>query len=397
VDPPSDPPRPEADILEPKHPRLTPWPVVKGTLKVMVALFAIYYFLIPLIPGFRKAAHDLQRVNPALIGAGFGLEIAALVSYSLLTRAALPAGSISVRRLFRIQMSTKALSGVMPAGSAAGSALGYRLLTVSGIEGTDAGFALATVGLGSAVVLNVILLLGLLVSIPLRGVNPFYGVAAIVAVVLIAIAGVIVVGLLKGQARSERVVRAAAIKLRFDSDRAIDIVRRVATRVRELFDDPKLLGRVGGWAVANWLLDAAALWVFLRAFGGSLTGDGLIVSFGLANVIAVIPILPGGLGIIEGVLIPSIVGFGLTKSNAVLGVAAYRFAQYWFPLVLGGAMYLSLRIGPWSIDRRERLRSLREEAHVASGDDTSGIEWAEVYGRRKPGEETNPTPRPPGG
>ena len=156
------------------------------------------------------------------------------------------------------------------------------------------------------------------------------------------------------------------------------IVGHVATRVRELFDDPKLLVRVGGWAAANWLLDASALWVFLRAFGGSLSIDGLIISFGLANVIAVVPILPGGLVIMEGVFIPTIVGFGLGKSNAVLGVAAYRFAQYWFPLAMGGAAYLSLRIGPWSIDRRERLlRSLREEAEEASTDDTNSIEWAE--------------------
>ena len=211
---------------------------------------------------------------------------------------------------------------------------------------------------------------------------------------LIGLAGAIVAGLLKGQARSERVVRAAAIRLQLDPDRAIEILGQVASRVRELFDEPRLLARVTGWAAANWLLDAGALWVFLRAFGGSMPIDGLIISFGLANVIAVIPILPGGLGIMEGVLIPTIVGFGLSRANAVLGVASYRFAQYWFPLVVGGLCYLSLRIGPWSVDRRERLRKLRDEAEHASGDDTSGIEWAEVYGRRRT-DDTGGQPRPP--
>ena len=74
--------------------------------------------------------------------------------------------------MFRIQISTKALSNVVPGGSAAGSALGYRLLTLSGVDGPDAGFALATAGLGSAVVLNLIFWIALLVSIPLYGVNP---------------------------------------------------------------------------------------------------------------------------------------------------------------------------------------------------------------------------------
>ena len=142
------------------------------------------------------------------------------------------------------------------------------------------------------------------------------------------------------------------------------------------------------------MLDAAALWVFLRAFGESLAPDGLIIAFCLANVLAVIPITPGGLGLIEFVMIPTIVAFGPSRSTAILGVAAYRFAQYWFPLVLGAGTYVSLRVGPWSIDRRERLRSLREEASDAVGDDTSGIEWAEMYGRRRPLDETGPTPSP---
>ena len=48
--------------------------------------------------------------------------------------------------------------------------------------------------------------------------------------------------------------------------------------------------------------------------------DALIVAFGLANVLAVIPITPGGLGIIDGGLPIALVGFGLTAAHGVLGV-----------------------------------------------------------------------------
>src|SRR5215831_14925584 len=126
----------------------------RNALKVVALFFIFYFFILPLIPGFRKAVHDLQKVNPALLFLGLAFQLAALFSYSLLTRAALPPGSVSVTRMFRIQLSTRALASVMPGGSAAGSALGYRLLTLSGVNGPDAGFALATAGLGSAVVLN---------------------------------------------------------------------------------------------------------------------------------------------------------------------------------------------------------------------------------------------------
>ena len=364
----------------------------RNALKIVAIFFVFYFFILPLIPGFRRAIHDLQQVNPALLLLGLVLQLASLASYSRLTLAALPRHCVSGGRMVRIQLSTRALASVVPGGSAAGSALGYRLLTLSGVNGPDAGFALATAGLGSAVVLNIIFWTGLLVSIPLRGVNPFYGTAAAVGLILVILALVLVIGLLKGQARAERILRSLARRFRFDEDHAASVVRQVARRLRDLASDPKLLSSVVGWATANWLLDAASLWVFLRAFGGSVPLDGLIVAFGLANILASFPITPGGLGIVEGVYIPTLVGFGLSRSVATLGVISYRLAQYWLPILLGGLAYLSLRVGPWSIERRDRLVRLRvlakEEAEVFE----SGLEWAERYGHR-PTDPTVPLER----
>jgi hypothetical protein len=63
-----------------------------------------------------------------------------------------------------------------------GTAVSYRLLTESDVPGSTAAFGLATQGIGSAVVLNVIFWLALLISIPLNGYNPLYGFAAILGV-----------------------------------------------------------------------------------------------------------------------------------------------------------------------------------------------------------------------
>ena len=105
------------------------------TIKWLIVI-AVAYFLLPgVVAGFRKAADDILDVNPLLIAVGFALQVLALFCYSLLTRAALGTvgESLSRARLFRIQLSTKALSNVVPGGNAAGSALGYRLLTLSGV------------------------------------------------------------------------------------------------------------------------------------------------------------------------------------------------------------------------------------------------------------------------
>ena len=63
--------------------------------------------------------------------------------------------------------------------------------------------------------------------------------------------------------------------------------------------------------------------------------DALIVTFGLANLVAAIPITPGGLGYVDAAYLGTLVGFGLSSSNARLGIASYRLAQFFLPIVLG--------------------------------------------------------------
>ena len=334
-------------------------------LKTLAFALVFYFFVLPLIPGYRKAAGDLVEVNPLLLVTGLALQVSAWWAYALLTRSALgeTGERISRMRMFRVQMSTKALGNVVPGGSAAGSALGYRLLTLSGIRGADAGFAWGTAGVGSAVVLNLIFWFALMVSIPMRGVNPAYAVAALAGVVVMLFAVALVAGLVHGQGRAERIVQWFAVRLHFDGAGLAAALRQVGLRMEELIDDKQLLKKVVLWATVNWLLDAASLWVMLRAFGQGPDPVALLVTFGLANVMAVIPITPSGLGIVDGIYIPTLVGFGLTRSNATLGVASYRLMQVFLPVLVGAFFYTTLRFGPWSIERRERLTRLRTLAH----------------------------------
>jgi hypothetical protein len=370
--------------------------ILKRAAKTFITLALIWFFVIPLIPGFRDAIDRLTDVAPGYLICGLGLQISALFSYSMLTRAALTeeGHKFPIFRLFRIQLSTRALGSVMPVGNAASSALGYRLLTLSGVSGPDAGFALATAGVGSAVVLNIMLWIALIVSIPLRGVNAGYGLAALVGVILMLVAALLVFGLMEGQGRAERAVRAIAKNLRFNPDRAAEVLNHLGSRLESLAKNRHLMRRVVFWAALNWLLDAASLWVFLRAFGGSIAFDGLLVAFGLANIIAVVPMTPGGLGIVEGLYIPTLVGFGLTKSTATVGVYLYRIAQYFMPIALGGLAYLSLRMGPLSIARHTRLSKLRDVAIEEAERRQSRVDWIETYAPRDITSEVSKFDRP---
>ncbi|MCU1345815.1 MAG: hypothetical protein JWL70_2081, partial [Acidimicrobiia bacterium] len=149
----------------------------------------------------------------------------------------------------------------------------------------------------------------------------------------------------------------------------------------DLISDRELLVRVLLWSLANWLLDAAALWVFLRAFGGSVRPDSLIVAFGVANVAAALPIMPGGLLIVEGLLATMLAFFGVNRAVWSLGIPAYRVAQYWLPIPLGAIMYLSLRVGPFRLEKR--LPGFREEIESYGESRESVYDWAERYGHRQ--------------
>jgi hypothetical protein len=201
---------------------------------------------------------------------------------------------------------------------------------------------------------------------------------------IMGLAAGLVVGVMDGSGRAERLLRWLARKARFNEDRFAAVLHQVAERLEELISDRQLLRRVVFWATANWLLDAASLWVFLRAYGVSLPLDALLVAFGLANVLAAIPILPGGLGVVEATYLTALVGFGVPRRVAAPAIATYRSAQYLMPIAIGALAYASLRVGPWKIEKRDRLVGLRDLARSESARGETKIDFALRFGGRRP-------------
>ncbi|MSY71956.1 MAG: hypothetical protein F2692_08165, partial [Actinobacteria bacterium] len=206
---------------------------LRGTIELLVFLLVFVYFGLPAITNARNALNKLSEVRATFLLMGFALQALSLAAYAQLTRAALPRGSVSLGTLFRIQLTTKAITNVVPGGSAAGSAMGYRMITLAGVPGADAGFGLVAASVGSAVLLNAILWLTLLVSIPAAGFRPIYVTMALAGVFLLAAFGAIVLALVRGQQQAERAVRSIARRTRFlNEDRIGSLVTRLASRLR---------------------------------------------------------------------------------------------------------------------------------------------------------------------
>ena len=319
---------------------------VKIALMVLFLFFVGEYILLPELASARREAHQLSHLNVIWLILGALLEVAALVAYTQLTHTVLSPGAPDRWRIFRINMWALAISHTLPGGQVPGTAASYKLLTDANVSGSTAATGLATQGIGSAVVLNVIFWLALLISIPLQGYNPLYGFAALLGVLLLAIFAAVIFFLTRGEKHAAVFLKKVADRLPFvRAETVTSLVQKVADRMKILFTSSDLLMKAGGWAAANWLLDCASLWVFLLAFGAHVDPIDTLVAYGLANILAVIPITPSGLGVVEITVIAVLKSFGVPGDVAAAGVLSWRLVNFWLPIPFGGASYLSLRFG----------------------------------------------------
>jgi uncharacterized protein (TIRG00374 family) len=336
-----------------RWPRLRIWlpylvKPLRRTVLLFVLLLIIEYLVVPELVGASKDLYLLGQVNAAWLAAGLILEGLSLFCYAVLTKVLLPPGpkpSLSI--LFRIDLSAAAVAHVIPAGTLGTAALGYKLFTDEGISGNDAGVMMAAKGIGSTVVLNVLLWVSLVISIALAGFQPIYGTVAIIGTVLLLGVAALVFGVTRGAGTASRVLRVVADKIPGLSgervERAImDAAHTFATMAR----DKRVLSLALLWASLNWLLDAASLWCFVAAFGKLVNPVELFAVYGIANVAGALPITPGGLGVVDSITPLLLVGFGVTRSVATLGVIAWRLVNFWLPIPTGAIAYASLKVKP---------------------------------------------------
>jgi uncharacterized protein (TIRG00374 family) len=300
--------------------------------------------VLPQFSSARPAIHLLAELNPFIVIFAVLCEMAAIGSYVELTRTVLYPYAPSRYNTLRVNLAGLAISHVVPGGTAPAGALSYRIFNELGVPKETNAFGLAAQGSGSAVVLNLIFWFALVVSIPLDGFNPAYGFAALAGVfLLMAFFGTILL-ITRGQRHADTWIRAAARHIpTLNPDKISELLGKVAARITLLITNRRTLWWAFTWAGLNWLFDATCLWVFVWSFGTVISPIDLLVAYGLANIFAAIPLTPAGLGVVEGVLITTLVGFGVPHSQAILAVLAYRLVNFWIPIPVGGAAYASLQ------------------------------------------------------
>jgi uncharacterized protein (TIRG00374 family) len=326
--------------------RMAVRPARRGVL-IFVVLLVVEYLVVPELVGASKDLYLLGHMNAFWLVAGVVLEGVSLWCYAVLTKVLLPPGpKPSLFRLFRIDLSAAAVAHVIPAGTLGTAALGYRLFTAEGISGNDATVMMAAKGMGSTVVLNMLLWLSLVISIPLAGFRPIYVTVAILGTIVLLGVAALVLGVTRGAGLASRLLRTVGDKIPgLSGERLERAILEARDTMAAMARDKRMLGWALTWAALNWLLDAASLWCFVAAFGALVNPVELFAAYGIANVAGALPLTPGGLGVVDSAAPLLLVGFGVTRSVATLGVLSWRLVNFWLPIPTGALAYLSLKAG----------------------------------------------------
>ena len=113
------------------------------------------------------------------------------------------------------------------------------------------------------------------------------------------------------------------------------------TRLRAVAAALLLLTIVGGVPVALWLWGVSPLRLadLARPDDGSAVLAGLTVAYAAARAVGSIPLMPGGLLVVEAVLVPGLVSSGMTLPGAISAMLIYRLVSWIFISAIGWVVF----------------------------------------------------------
>jgi uncharacterized protein (TIRG00374 family) len=314
--------------------------VVTRAAMVLIAGVALY-LVFPAITEVLASWPRLSTLNPWWFAVAVGAEIAhfactfALQRLALRTKAWFP--------VITSQLAGNAITLIVPGGAAVGAAVQFRMLATSGRDTSSTVGGLAAfslLGVGGLLALPAFALPVILLGTPTSRGLVNAAVLGAVAFVVFAAFGAIVLAYdapLRWAGRSVQRLRNWVLRKRTPLE-GLD-----ATLLTQRNEIREVLGRQWWQAVllsaGRLAFDYLCLLAALRATGSQPRPSLILVAYAVAGIIGLIPITPGGLGIVEASLTGLLVLADVNSSQAVLATLTYRLASYWLPLCAGPIAY----------------------------------------------------------
>lgn len=240
-----------------------------------------------------------------------------------------------LRRAFAITYAGNALSTTLPAGPAVSIVYTFRQFRRGGASAQLATAVILAGGVITTAAYSLIGLLALLADPHARG-------PALLALGLPLILAVSLVPVLRRP--SLRALVTAPLRRGYRAALAHPTIAPHAERVAGVRDVLRPARRdwaaLAALALLNWVFDILALLSAAHAVGIEVSPNGVALAYFAAQAAgSALPLLPGGLGAVEGSMAASLVAFGATLSPAAAAVGLYRLVSYWGVVAVGWAAW----------------------------------------------------------
>jgi uncharacterized protein (TIRG00374 family) len=240
----------------------------------------------------------------------------------------LTGAKLAMPGLLLLSLANDAIANTVPGGPAVSSAYRYRYYRKHGATSEGAGWTIFTVLIAQAIGMSLILLLGVLVA--LTGSATGTNIRTAVAGVVVIIAAIAVL------ARRDLVLRAAAAIVRVAGRSGIG--ERIGATLERMRQIP-----LGTWraawvvvlAAGVWLADFCCLLCAFRAVHAAIPWSGVLLAYCVAEIAGMLPIVPGGIGIVEGSLAAIMAAYGADRASALAAALSFRLVSFWLAVLVG--------------------------------------------------------------
>jgi uncharacterized protein (TIRG00374 family) len=292
---------------------------------------------------------DVGWVLAAVLAEALSLWTFAWLQYRVLrlSRASIPMPALTI-----LTLANDAIANSVPGGSAVSSAFRYRFYRRHGVTGASAGWTIFTIFIAQAIGLSLLLLLGVVVALgwSTSGRNTGTAVAGltlVIAACAVLVRRDLVLRLLGALVRATRRMTGhprGAIGTRIEVTLA---------RMREIPLSTRSTTGVVAIAVGVWFFDFLCLVCGFGAVHAAIPWSGVLLAYCVAQVVGALPVVPGGIGIVEGSLAVILVAYGADRVSAISAALTYRIVSFWLSLAVG---WISFGV----IARQVRRRSQRD-------------------------------------
>jgi len=312
---------------------------------VLVAGITLY-LLFPSLAEVFDSFPKLTSLDPIWFIFALALQVAHFTCTIALQRIAL-----RTKAWFSVttsQLSGNAISLIVPGGAAFGAATQFRMLAAAGNDPATAVAGLTAfslLGIGGLLALPIFVLPAILAGTPIANGLEHAALLGIAAFVLFAAFGAVVLALdgpLRWAGRLVQAVHNRLLRKKAPMTGLPDRLVYERNRIR------RVLGR--RWKAALLLssgrlaFDFGTLLACVRATGVKPNPSLILLAYAVAGLLALIPITPGGLGIVEAGLTALLILAGVPGVDAVVATLAYRIISYWLPIAVGPFAYFAFRL-----------------------------------------------------